>query len=545
MQAEAIRAAITALRSAHDDLAACDVDTLTPEESACVLDDLETMGCQLPVQRHRLLAQLQKQTTPRELGAKSWRDVLMVRWRLSSIEANRRLSEAALLGPRQTLSGEPLEPILAATTAAQALGLITGEHVQVIRKGMTRIPGSANAGERVQIEVDWVRHAIGIGPKELGDTVARTLFLMDQDGPAPDDAERGRRRGVTKGPQHRDGMTRLTAELTPEAWAIWEALFAKFAAPGMCNPDDAHPCASGTPSQQQIDDDKRTLDQRRHDALAFVGRNAMDKAQLGQHNGLPTSIIVRTTLQDLESRAGVGVTGGGTVMPISDVIRLAAQANADHYLAVFDRATGSALDLFRARRTASVAQRIMLIARDGGCTKPVCTVPAYGTQVHHAARDWTHGGLTNVDELGLACGANNRMVGPDGWTTRINDMHEVEWIPPPHLDAGQARINYYHRPERLRPPPDDAWTPDLPTTPDAQVLDDPWAPDDTPVSTPDDVRIPADRRVLDDPWAPDESPVDGDPAAGVVQPVDSGETSNGDNATHESGGPEPPSGNAA
>ena len=55
----------------------------------------------------------------------------------------------------------------------------------------------------------------------------------------------------------------------------------------------------------------------------------------------------------------------------------------------------------------------MLIARDGGCTKPGCTVPAYGSQVHHAARDWADGGQTNVDELGLACGPDNRAVGPE------------------------------------------------------------------------------------------------------------------------------------
>ncbi len=179
----------------------------------------------------------------------------------------------------------------------------------------------------------------------------------------------------------------------------------------------------------------------------------LESGELGQHNGLPTSIIIRTTLQDLESRAGVGVSGGGTVIPIGDVIRMAAHAN--HHLAVFDKATGSALDLFRARRVASPAQRIMLIARDGGCTKPGCTVPAYGSQVHHAARDWADDGQTNVDELGLACGPDNRMVGPDGWRTRINEDNDVEWIPPAELDTGQARVNEYHRPERLHRPVDD------------------------------------------------------------------------------------------
>ena len=191
-----------------------------------------------------------------------------------------------------------------------------------------------------------------------------------------------------------------------------------------------------------------------------VGRSVLASGELGQHNGLTTTIIVRTTLQDLEHRAGVGVTGGGTVIPISDVIAMAAHAT--HYLAVFDKATGSALDLFRARRAASAAQRIMLIARDGGCTKPGCTVPAYGSQVHHAARDWADGGLTNIDELTLACPPDNRLVGPGGWTTRINDDTDVEWIPPAHLDTGQARVNNYHRPERLFRPPEDEPTTDQP-----------------------------------------------------------------------------------
>ncbi|OBB54597.1 hypothetical protein A6B34_09355 [Mycolicibacterium monacense] len=70
--------------------------------------------------------------------------------------------------------------------------------------------------------------------------------------------------------------------------------------------------------------------------------------------------------------------------------------------------------------------------------------------------DWSDGGNTNVDELGLACGADNRSVDKDGgWSTRMNDQCEVEWIPPPRLDTGQARLNHYHRPERLLRPSDD------------------------------------------------------------------------------------------
>ncbi len=446
--------AVAALRAAHVALADCDFDSSTRAELVSVMDEMQTLGCQLPNLWHRTLASLTSRCTPKEMGAKSWKEVLSVRWRISRGEANRRLTDAALLGPRQTLTGEPLEPVLPATAAAQAAGAINAEHVKVIQDAVAALPGFVDPTTRAQFELDRVRTAMGAGPKATKDAAERVLFLLDQDGPEPDDAERARKRGMSAGKQGRDGMAHWRGDLTPEAWATWEPIFAKLAAPGMCNPDDPTPCTSGTPTQEQIDNDHRSLSQRQHDALVAAGRIALMSGELGQLNGLPVTVIIRTTVQDLESRAGVGVTGGGTVMPIADVIRLA--GHACQYLAVFDRATGAALNLFRSRRIASPAQRIMLIARDGGCTKPGCTVGAYGCQCHHAFRDWTHGGNTNVDELTLACGTDNRMVGNDtyGWTTTINTRGEAEWIPPSQLDTGQSRINYHHRPEKLLRPED-------------------------------------------------------------------------------------------
>ena len=72
-------------------------------------------------------------------------------------------------------------------------------------------------------------------------------------------------------------MSSVTGNLTPEAKAVWEVIFAKYAAPGMCNPDDPQPCSSGTPTQAQIDNDHRTLAQRQHDALIVIGRNRIDE----------------------------------------------------------------------------------------------------------------------------------------------------------------------------------------------------------------------------------------------------------------------------
>ena len=136
MLATPVHTAVAALRAAHDELAACDLEMLTRPELLNVLDELETLACQLPTQWHRALARLQAETTPKQMGAKSWKDVLRIRWRISVTEAGRRLAEAALLGPRRALTGESLAPALAATAAAQSLGLINGEHVEVIRKAI-------------------------------------------------------------------------------------------------------------------------------------------------------------------------------------------------------------------------------------------------------------------------------------------------------------------------------------------------------------------------------------------------------------------------
>ncbi|MCW2733321.1 MAG: hypothetical protein JWR13_4137 [Mycobacterium sp.] len=464
MSSDRVLAAVAALRAIHDELDACEFDALSATETVTLLDALEESECRGAAHRHRALAQLQQQTTAVEIGAKSWRDVLAIRWRLSGSEAGMRLTQAALLGPRRSVTGEVLAPTLEAVAVAQRMGFLTNEHVEIIRKGIARIPGWVQQSERDQIEVDWVRHGVGDGPKALQDQINQTLFLLDQDGQPPNDEERERRRGARMGSQRHDSMTEFTATFTPQNRAVWEVLLAKFAAPGMCNPADDQPCVSGTPSQAQIDGDTRTLAQRQHDALYFIGRHAMDKGDLGRLNGLPTSILIRTTLQDLMTMTGTATTGGGTVMPIKDVVQMAAENNATNYLGVFDDVTGKVLDFFRARRTASTAQRLAIILRDGGCTKPGCPVPAYGSQVHHTVTDWCEGGNTNVNEMSLACGSDNRMVGPGRWTTLVNEHHDTEWHPPATLDTGQNRVNHYHHPERFRTSADNTWTPDVPAT---------------------------------------------------------------------------------
>jgi hypothetical protein len=82
-------------------------------------------------------------------------------------------------------------------------------------------------------------------------------------------------------------------------------------------------------------------------------------------------------------------------------------------------------------------------------------VPGYWCQVHHAVNDWADGGQSNIDEETLACGPDNRLVEDGGWTTRKRKDGRTEWIPPPHLDTGQTRVNDYHHPQNYLLPEDD------------------------------------------------------------------------------------------
>ena len=151
--------------------------------------------------------------------------------------------------------------------------------------------------------------------------------------------------------------------------------------------------------------------------------------------------------QDLQAKSGVAHTAGGTLLPISDVIRMAAHAY--NYLLIFDEAKRCELYKGRTTRLATPDQRLVLYATERGCTRPGCDVPAYWCEVHHATTDWANGGQTDIDELTLACGPDNRLVKDGGWRTRKRKDGTNEWIPPPHLDRGQRRTNTFFHPEKM------------------------------------------------------------------------------------------------
>ncbi|TSD93519.1 DUF222 domain-containing protein, partial [Skermania sp. ID1734] len=286
--------------------------------------------------------------------------------------------------------------------------------------------------------------AATLRPDELRRVANRLDGYLNPDGDY-DEHDRARKRFFHMDPQGPDKMTSGRFCVEPELAAYLEAIFAKWAKPGACHPDDEHPAVDEEPSEDAVKRDRRTTGQRQHDALKALCRAMLASGQLGQHRGLPVTVIVSTTLKELQDATGHAVTGGGALLPIRDLIRLAGHAH--HYLVLFDD-HGRPLYLGRSKRIASPDQRIVLHAKDRGCTAPGCAAAGYRCQVHHLA-EWADGGPTDIDQLTFACDTHHRDIDTEnGWQT-IKDPKtgRTLWIPPAILDPNQLpRRNNYHHP---------------------------------------------------------------------------------------------------
>ena len=105
----------------------------------------------------------------------------------------------------------------------------------VIRNFFAHLPAEVDPGTRQAAEADLAGKAGGYRPDELATYAQRIMDWLHPDGEFSDQ-ERARKRGIMLGKQEFDGMSRLSGLLTPELRAAIEAMLAKLAAPGACNP---------------------------------------------------------------------------------------------------------------------------------------------------------------------------------------------------------------------------------------------------------------------------------------------------------------------
>lgn len=159
-------------------------------------------------------------------------------------------------------------------------------------------PASVHVWTRQEAERQLAKLAIDRRPDDLRGLTVESANYLNPDGNFSDD-DRARKRGITLGKQESDGMSCISGYISPGLRATVEAVEAKLGAPGMCNPDDETLVVDERPTEEAARHDLRSKAQRFHDALLVGLRALLMSKELGQHNGLPTSIVVTTTLKEL------------------------------------------------------------------------------------------------------------------------------------------------------------------------------------------------------------------------------------------------------
>ncbi len=290
-----------------------------------------------------------------------------------------------------------------------ARGAIGGDHVAVIRQFF-------NNCRRVDVETrEHAEQQLANMPLRSAPTSSQTgrpTRRLPQPGWHLHRYDRARRRGLSLGNQDPDGMSSSAGGSPPKPAPPSRRYWPNWPRPACAIPGTTHPPSTATrrggPAPARLPLSKPAQPRRIQAALRAI----LASGELGQHNGLPATIIVTTTLKQLESATGEGLTGGGTQFPLSDVIRLARHAH--HYLVIFDDAKA---DRAVPRQTTRVAGSTHRAPR----ARPwvhTSGLRRAGLLVRGPPSDpYTKCRATDINDLASAAEAITRWL-KQGWTTR-------------------------------------------------------------------------------------------------------------------------------
>ncbi len=135
---------------------------------------------------------------------------------------------------------------------------------------------------------------------------------------------------------------------------------------------------------------------------------------LPRHGGTATTVMVIIDLEALKRDVGFGQTSTGDRCTAEQARRFACQAN---IVPVVLGAKGEILDLGRARRLFSPAQRKAMAVRDRRCTADGCDIPAAWCEAHHHRQPWSKGGKTDLADGKLLCSFHHHRAHDPGWET--------------------------------------------------------------------------------------------------------------------------------
>jgi 5-methylcytosine-specific restriction protein A len=326
-------------------------------------------------------------------------------------EARQMVALAGSVFPT-TLGGQPLEPQLPATAAALGAFEIDQAHAEVIERALhtdaaRRIPPEQWAGLETQLAALARQHR----PDQVAKLARELIELLDQDGPAPDEGAPQINELYLAKSRHEVGG-RITGRLDAPTFEVVARAIRAHVMPG---------------------DGQQSLGERQAAALGEICEHSLDEGRLPAEGGERPHVTMVLDYERLRQQARGVILDYGGQLSAGHLRRMLCDAK---IVPVVLGGDSQPLDVGREKRTATLAQRKAVTARDGGCAHPDCDRPAHRCQIHHL-RHWLDGGNTNIDNLVMLCRAHHIMVHQSGWEIRMNRGHP-EFIPPRWLDPTQT-----------------------------------------------------------------------------------------------------------
>lgn len=338
-------------------------------------------------------------------------------WDIPVGEAIRLCAVGLATRQGSALDGSPLParfPFVARAIAELGIRL---DAAAVIVRELESAAKACSDESRLVAEKTLVEHCEGFTVREVQVLARQVRDRRDQDGAEPRDELHRTRRSLTIFATP-EGMVRLDWLMPPEVGGLVKAGIDAIVSDQLrqAREPDAMP-------------DDRILPQLRSDAAEQVFHHAATCDSPG--GDLPAfTLVVRMSLDSLLTATGVAeLDGSGTSLSASAARRLAAEAE---IIPLVLGRESEVLDLGRAKRLFTRAQKIALAERDGGCAVGGCPCPPSYAEAHHILW-WTRGGKSNLDNGVLLCSFHHHLVHNDGWEIEVRQGIPY-FIPPPWVD---------------------------------------------------------------------------------------------------------------
>lgn len=264
----------------------------------------------------------------------------------------------------------------------------SAEKLAIINQELNNL-NSDTIPARAELLTQATKQAVWRNPEDLRTWLRNQVIRANKSTPDPFAALR--KRGLKIGDQDSDGGVQIFGYLPADSAAMLDAALASLS-------------KKGDLVEVPVDEDTRTLGQRRADGLNYI-LTLFNSSVLSKGRKGIGSIVVSMTAEDVENIEENGAghrypTNTGIKLTPYEILNLGA-AKYD-FGVVLDGESGRPLHLGRTQRSASLEQRIALQAAELVCTGEGCDKPMIRCEIHHLD-PWIKGGLTDIENLTGQC----------------------------------------------------------------------------------------------------------------------------------------------